>query len=151
MGREWEGHVQIVNETSLVDDYEFVSWTADQFNFPTKFYVPKVKSKQTNDFYNVFISFSYENVRGIFTILKFDIYVAASYRHVLLSTRFFKPLQVSRVFKTYLTLSWLVGWFVHSVTGPVFTNHSQEHSSSFSPRFCNFECNTTTDWLNRMV
>ena len=29
----------------------------------------------------------------------------------------------------------------------VFTNHSQEHSLSFSRRFCN----TTPEWLNRMV
>ena len=35
--------------------------------------------------------------------------------------------------------------------GHVFTNHSQEYSFSFSPRFCKFECNTTTDWLNGMV
>ena len=34
---------------------------------------------------------------------------------------------------------------------PVFTNHSQEHSLSFSPKFCKFECNTTSDWLNHMV
>ena len=26
-----------------------------------------------------------------------------------------------------------------------------DHSLSFSPRFCKFECNTTSDWLNRMV
>ena len=31
----------------------------------------------------------------------------------------------------------------------VFTNHFQDSSSSFSPRFCKFECNTTSDWLNR--
>ena len=35
--------------------------------------------------------------------------------------------------------------------GCVFTNHSQEHSLSFSQRICQFECNTTSDWLNRMV
>ena len=34
--------------------------------------------------------------------------------------------------------------------GSVFTNHSQEHSLS-SSQFCIFECNTTSDWLNRMV
>ena len=32
--------------------------------------------------------------------------------------------------------------------GSVFTNHSQEHSLSFSARL---ECNTTFDWLNRVV
>ena len=36
-------------------------------------------------------------------------------------------------------------------TGAVFTNHSQEHSLSVSPRFSKFECNTTSDWLNRTV
>ena len=35
--------------------------------------------------------------------------------------------------------------------GSVFTTHSHEHSLSFSPRFCKSECNTTSDWLNRMV
>ena len=35
--------------------------------------------------------------------------------------------------------------------GSVFKNHSQEHPVSFSPGFCKFECNTTADWLNRMV
>ena len=29
----------------------------------------------------------------------------------------------------------------------VFTNHYQDKS----PRFCIFDCNTTSDWLNRMV
>ena len=29
-------------------------------------------------------------------------------------------------------------------SGSVFTNHSEEHSFSFSPRFCKFECNTTS-------
>ena len=33
----------------------------------------------------------------------------------------------------------------------VFTNHSQEHSLSFSPKFGKFECNTTSDWLNHTV
>ena len=33
----------------------------------------------------------------------------------------------------------------------VFTDHSQENSLSFSSRFCKFECNTHSDWLNRMV
>ena len=44
-------------------------------------------------------------------------------------------------------------WMKHEVgiSWPVFTNHSQEHSSSFSPRFCKFECNTNSDWLNRMI
>ena len=37
------------------------------------------------------------------------------------------------------------------VQGSYFTNHSQEHSLSFSPRFCQFECNTTYDWQNFMV
>ena len=32
-------------------------------------------------------------------------------------------------------------------TGSVFTHHSQEHSLSFSPRFCKFECNTT--WFSQ--
>ena len=36
-------------------------------------------------------------------------------------------------------------------SGSVFTNHSQEHSLSFSSRFCEFKYNTTYDWLNRMV
>ena len=36
-------------------------------------------------------------------------------------------------------------------SGSLFTNHSREHSLSFSPAFCKFECNTTSDWLNRMV
>ena len=35
--------------------------------------------------------------------------------------------------------------------GPYFTKHSQEHSLSFSPKFGTFECNTTSDRLNRMV
>ena len=48
-------------------------------------------------------------------------------------------------------------------SGSVFTNHSQEHSQGlysptilknilclFSARFCIFECNTTSDWLNHM-
>ena len=40
-------------------------------------------------------------------------------------------------------------------TRPVFTNHSLEHSLSYSPDFCLFlalfECNTTSDWLNHTV
>ena len=35
--------------------------------------------------------------------------------------------------------------------GPVFTNHSQEQSLSFSPRFEKLECNTTSDRLNCMI
>ena len=42
-------------------------------------------------------------------------------------------------------------FFAYPKTGSVFTNHSQEHSLSFSPRFSKFECNTTSDWLNCMV
>ena len=34
--------------------------------------------------------------------------------------------------------------------GSVFTNHSQEHSLSFSQRFHKSECNTTSDQLNHM-
>ena len=30
-------------------------------------------------------------------------------------------------------------------------NHSQKHHLPFSPRFCKFECNTSPNWLNRMV
>ena len=33
----------------------------------------------------------------------------------------------------------------------VLTNHSQEHSLSYSARVSKFECNTTSDWLNQMV
>ena len=33
-------------------------------------------------------------------------------------------------------------------SGSVFTKHSQEYTLSFSPRFCKFEFNTTSDWLN---
>ena len=36
-------------------------------------------------------------------------------------------------------------------TEPIFTNHFQEYSLSFAPGFYKFECNTTSDWLNRMV
>ena len=32
--------------------------------------------------------------------------------------------------------------------GSVFTNFSREHSLFFSPRFCTFENDTTSDWLN---
>ena len=35
--------------------------------------------------------------------------------------------------------------------GPTFTKHSREHSWSFFSRFCEFECNTTSDWLNYTV
>ena len=35
--------------------------------------------------------------------------------------------------------------------GSVFTNHSKEDALPFPPRFCKFECNTTSDWLNRMI
>ena len=35
--------------------------------------------------------------------------------------------------------------------GSVFTNDSQEHSLSYSPRFSKVECNTTSDWLNQTV
>ena len=30
-------------------------------------------------------------------------------------------------------------------------HHAQKYSLSFSSRFCKFECNKTSDWLNRMV
>ena len=33
----------------------------------------------------------------------------------------------------------------------VFINHSQEHSLSFYPRFCEFESSTTYNWLNHTV
>ena len=33
----------------------------------------------------------------------------------------------------------------------ILTNHSQAHSLSFFSRICKLECNTTSDWLNRMV
>ena len=38
--------------------------------------------------------------------------------------------------------------------GSVFTNHSVERSLSYSLDFCNleaFECNTTSDWLDRTL
>ena len=37
------------------------------------------------------------------------------------------------------------------ISGSVFTNHSQEHCSSLSPRCCKLECNTASDWLNGVV
>ena len=36
-------------------------------------------------------------------------------------------------------------------SGSLFTNHSQEHSLFFFSKICKLECNTTSDWLNRMV
>ena len=36
-------------------------------------------------------------------------------------------------------------------TRVLFTNHSQEHSMAFSPRFCKFECNTTEVVLHSHV
>ena len=36
-------------------------------------------------------------------------------------------------------------------SGSALTNHSQEDSLPFSPRFYRFEFNITSDWLNRMV
>ena len=33
-------------------------------------------------------------------------------------------------------------------SGSVLINHSQQHSLSFSPRFCEIGCNRTADWLN---
>ena len=33
----------------------------------------------------------------------------------------------------------------------VLINHSQEHSMPFIPKILQLECNTTSDWLNRMV
>ena len=38
-----------------------------------------------------------------------------------------------------------------NVFGPYFTNNSQEHSLTFFFKKCEFESNTTSDWLNRMV
>ena len=35
--------------------------------------------------------------------------------------------------------------------GSVFTNHSQEHSRSFFPKRCKFECSTSSDWRNHRV
>ena len=43
------------------------------------------------------------------------------------------------------------GCYLTLTSGSVYTNHSQEYSLSFSPRLCQFECDTTSDWLNRMV
>ena len=40
---------------------------------------------------------------------------------------------------------------VYITTGSVITNQSQEQSLSFSPIFNQFECNITSDWLNRVV
>ena len=41
---------------------------------------------------------------------------------------------------------------VMKLQGPLLTNHSYEHSLSFSPKLkCTFECNTTSDWLHLMV
>ena len=31
------------------------------------------------------------------------------------------------------------------------SNHSPERSLSISPKFCKFECNTTSDWINLTV
>ena len=35
-----------------------------------------------------------------------------------------------------------------SKSASIFTNNTQERSLLFSPRFCEFECNGTSDWLN---
>ena len=35
--------------------------------------------------------------------------------------------------------------------GSVFAKQNQENFLSFSPGFKKFECNTTSDWLNRRV
>ena len=36
-------------------------------------------------------------------------------------------------------------------SGSVFTNHSQERSSSFPLIFCKYECTQVLIWLNRML
>ena len=41
--------------------------------------------------------------------------------------------------------------FFPKTSGSIFTSHSRERPLSFSPRLGKFECNTTSDWLNRMV
>ena len=33
----------------------------------------------------------------------------------------------------------------------ILTNHSQDQSLSFCPKFCTFESNTTSDWLNDFI
>ena len=35
--------------------------------------------------------------------------------------------------------------------GLTFTNHSQEHSLSISPKVCELESNTVFNWLNCLV
>ena len=58
-----------------------------------------------------------------------------------------------RIHQPFLrTLLVLFSRFFYSYTHlNVFTNPSQERSLSFSPRFCKFQCNATSDWLNHMV
>ena len=39
-------------------------------------------------------------------------------------------------------------WLVNTNPGSFVTKHSRKHSYSLSPRFCKFESNTISDWLN---
>ena len=45
----------------------------------------------------------------------------------------------------------MVGEYGPREPGSVFTNHSQEHSFSFSPKLCKFESNTTSYMLNHTI
>ena len=60
------------------------------------------------------------------------------------------PEKINDIFELFNLRVMYMLTFPQTSPGSVFNNHSQEHSLSFSPILCQFECNTTSDWLNHM-
>ena len=61
------------------------------------------------------------------------------------------PTMFSKAFLSRVMYSGGLPQYTGQLLGLSIHNHPQKHSLYFSPRFCKFECNTTSDWLNHMV
>ena len=67
---------------------------------------------------------------------------------------FCRPFPLSgKHFTMWTTSSWkkICSVPVLERPGSVYTSYSEEHSLSFSARFCKSKSNTNSDWLNRMA